>query len=317
MYTSVKTYTVSCAEGTSGTEVSRTAVATSLISQRDADVKATGMAKMLAFEFLSCAFPDDPAVTVYYSLATSASSSAQTGYATEEFTVELAAGAVYSTVSQAAADVAAGLAAQAQANDKRDAEQRPIYYNDEQSRSQSCGSGYLAYTATATVPAGAMWSLSSKAQANADALAQVMSVLAGDLTANCVPFYLSEVQSYTATCTVPGEVGEDVTVTNAAGHVVSLVSVADANATSLADATASAEGLIVCTAGFYNAEQSYTATCLAEYGFNWSGDDVTVTIPAGEYFAALQATADSDALAAATAQAIAALVCYWGGGEFP
>lgn len=54
-----------------------------------------------------------------------------------------------------------------------------------------------------------------------------------------------------------------------------------------------------------NTEQSFTAEC----GDGFSGEPVAVTIPAGVYLAATQAEADALALAAATEQAQAALVC--------
>lgn len=56
---------------------------------------------------------------------------------------------------------------------------------------------------------------------------------------------------------------------------------------------------------FSNSEQSFTASCPE----GETGDDVTVTIPAGTYTADTQAGADALALAAATEQATAGLVC--------
>lgn len=316
MYTSVQTFQLTCAVGT-GASVSTFAVAESVISQTDADNKAAGLARALAVEQIVCVVAPTPAAPIYYSVSQTASANNTPGHVTETFTVTLPAGSVYSTVSQAEADAAAATAAQVQANLKRDANQRLLYYNTAQSYAQNCGDGYLPATYSATVTAGTISSEISAADANATAYANAVATVAALIAANCVAVWYSTVQSYTATCG-GGLVGNPVTVTNPAGYSSSSVSQAAADAASLAAATAAAKATIVCAAGFYNTSQSYTATCLIEYGTNWIGSNSTYTVAANTLFSTVsQADADAHALALATTRAIAALSCHWGGGMLP
>lgn len=317
MYSSTKSFTLNCVAGETGSSYTARATATSIITQEDADIKALGLAKALAVEFIECTFSGTP-VTIYYSVAKTAVAHNSPGYQTQTFTVTLPAGSVYSTVSQAAADAAAQLAAQTQANEERDAKQRPIFINSEQVWSASCPGGLGGgYSVTITIPAGTVTSNISSSDASQAALAQAKAQAQSLIGIHCTVTYLSTAQTYTASCTPP-LVGTPVTVSNPAGSHSSTVSQAAANALSLAAATAAANALLTCGSGFWNTVQSYTAVCQVVYGPNWFGPNKTVIIPANTYFSTIsQPDANAIALNAAQNQATAQLVCQWGGGIEP
>lgn len=317
MYSSTQSFTLQCVSGETGDNYTASATATSVITQDDANAKALGMARTLAYELIQCTFVPGVSPTIYYSAEATASANNDVGYQTDTFSVTLPAGSLYSTESQEAADAAAQVAAQAQADAKRDREQIPIFQNLAQTWQGSCPGGTGdGYSVTITVPANTFTSDVSESDASQAALADAKAQVAALIALNCTETFYSAVQSYTATCVGP-EVGTPVTVTNPVGYVTTVVSQAAADAESLALATAAAEALLVCGAGYVNVEQSYTAVCQVVYGPNWEGDNNTVVIPAGEYVSAVsQAAADSAALAAATSQAIAGLSCVWGGGPF-
>ena len=114
-------------------------------------------------------------------------------------------------------------------------------------------------------------------------------------------------QSYTATCP-EGTTGDPVEIVIPAGEFVSYQSQEIADAQALALAKAEAEEGLVCVpvVRFENTEQRYTATCPE----GTTGDPVEVVIPAGEFVSyQSQGIADAQALAAATSQAEAGLVC--------
>ncbi len=312
MYVSIQTFTLTCVAGETGASYTARAQATSIITQEDADAKALGLAKALAVEFIECSFSDTP-VTIYYSVAKTASVNNDPGYQTQTFTVTLPAGSIYSTVSQAAADSAAAAAAHYAAVEAKNLGQRPIFVNSVQSWFGSCP----GYSVTITVPAGTVTSNISSSDASQAALASAKSQVNALIAIHCVTVYYSTLQSYTASCVMP-LVGSPVTVTNPPGTHTSTVSQAAANAASLAAATAAATALLSCGSGFYNTSQSFTATCHNIYGDNWIGSDQTVTIPANTYFSAIsQPDANNMALQAATEQAVARLSCVWGGGYQP
>src|SRR6478736_7843667 len=102
MYSSTRSFTLSCPADESGPSYTARATETSIITQTDADNKALGMAKALAYEFIACAF-SDPSLTIYYSAVAIASANSLPGYQARTFTVTLPAGSIYSTQSQAAA----------------------------------------------------------------------------------------------------------------------------------------------------------------------------------------------------------------------
>jgi hypothetical protein len=126
--------------------------------------------------------------------------------------------------------------------------------------------------------------------------------------------FYNDVQSYTAVCPA-GQSGQPVTSTVAAHQVASTLSVADANARALSQATADAQQKLVCgtsSGQFLNTVQSYTASCPAANGTSPAavGTPVTATIPAGAYQSAVsQELADAAALQAAMNQANAQLSC--------
>lgn len=316
MYTSTQDFTLSCASGSTGPTVTRTATAISIISQQDAYAKAFGEARALAVEYLECALIPGPPVTIYYSVSKTASANNQAGYVTQTFTVTLAIGAIYSTVSQADADSAAQNAAQVQANHARDVGQKPIYYNDQQSATGSCGANFVPYTATITVTAATFSSTTSKAAANAAALANAQSQLATALSSSCVPQYKSIAVTASAACS-SGTVGTPTTVSLPAGHTVASSSQSAVNSSAMSDATAAAQALLTCASGSWNVSQSFTATCTGTYGPNWKGANKTVTVSASTYFGASLSDANSKALSAAHSQANATIVCTWGGGLEP
>lgn len=320
MYSSYKTFTIQCASGTSGPDVTQGASADSAISQVDADQKALGLATRLAYEFLVCQFPPDPDVVVYCSIPVTKTASAESGYQPQTFTVSYDACAIYSLTSQADADAAAALAAQFEVNHDRDIGQKLIFYSTEQSYTSSCvavvGPNHDPLTVTITKTAAAYTSNTSQAAADYIAYNAAKALCVATLITTCVPFWYSAQVSYTASCVSP-LVGTPVKVSYAVGHVKSYVSQADADAVALAQATAAAAALLTCISGFYNTSQSFTATCLGEYGINWLGSNVTVTIPAGTYNDTTLAAANATALAQATLQASAALICVWGGGIMP
>lgn len=320
MYTAYATFTINCAEGESGPSVTRGASAESVISQRDADLKALGLAQRLAYEFLVCEFPPDPEVPVYCSAPVSKSAASDPGYVPDTWTVDAAACAIYSLVSQADADAAAAVAVQLAANHQRDINQKLIFYNTPQTFSNTCNA-YLGPdrqpgTVTITLAAGAVSSPTSQADADLLAFNEAKAEVIALLISTCIPIYRNAAVSYTATCTLP-LVGTPVTVSILPATYISNVSQADADAMALAAATTAANSQITCFSGYYNVEQSVTLSCIGVYGANWYGADSTWTVPAGTFSAVSQLDADNAALASANEQAQERLACTWGGGYMP
>lgn len=138
----------------------------------------------------------------------------------------------------------------------------------------------------------------------------------GSLSGVSTATFYNEVQSYTATCPA-GQSGQPVTSTVGAGQIASALSVADANARALAQATADAQSKLQCNAGsgiFLNTVQTFAASCPAASGTTPAaiGTPVTVTIPAGSYQSSVsQELADAAALNAAMSQANAQLSCVF------
>jgi len=129
-----------------------------------------------------------------------------------------------------------------------------------------------------------------------------------NLDASMAVRYENAVQSYTATCVVPFT-GTPVTVTIPAGTYVSYQSQEIADARALAVAREQAEAALVCVFTYFNTVQQYTANCSPPL----VGTPVTVIIAAGTYTSfTSQAIANALALAAATSQAEADLVCAFG-----
>lgn len=179
-----------------------------------------------------------------------------------------------------------------------------LFYNTEQSFTANCGSGQSGTPVTSTIPAGAVSSALSVADANAQALAQAQADAQSKLVCTDSPSeYLNTVQTYTASCPT-GATGNSVTVTTPAGYFKSTVSQAYADAAALADATEKANAQLSCL--FYNVEQTATASCPS----GSTGDDASATVAAGQFTSTIsQADADAKALAEAQNQANAALSC--------
>jgi hypothetical protein len=185
-----------------------------------------------------------------------------------------------------------------------------LYYNETQSYTASCPVGQVGTAVTVTIPAGQVGSALSIADANATAMAQAQADAISRLSCSVAPVnYLNTAQSFTANCPgasgdTPAATGNSVTIVIPAGQFLSTVSQAAADAQALAAAQNSAESQLVCT--FYNAPQSYTASCPT----NTTGSDVQITIPAADYSSIIsQADANSQAVAAAQQQATAGLTC--------
>lgn len=127
-------------------------------------------------------------------------------------------------------------------------------------------------------------------------------------SSSVVPTYTNTAQTATASCPA-GQTGSPVTITVAAGTVLSLLSVADANAMASSQALQQAGAQLSCTVippSWTNAIQTFTANCPA----GATGQPQTVTIAAGTITSLIsQADADQQALNAATAQATSQLVC--------
>lgn len=130
--------------------------------------------------------------------------------------------------------------------------------------------------------------------------------------------FYNERQEYTASCPT-GQSGSSVTVVKEAGSVGSALSVADANARALQQASDEANGRLSCedvVTTYYNVVQQYTASCPGaddETGTPAAtGAPVTGTIAAGRYTSTVsQAAADAAALAAAQSLAESQLVCTY------
>ncbi len=130
--------------------------------------------------------------------------------------------------------------------------------------------------------------------------------------------YYNERQQYTASCPT-GQSGSAVTVVKEAGSVGSALSVADANARALQQASDEANGRLACedvVTTYYNVSQQYTASCPGaddETGTPAAtGAPVTATIAAGRYSSTVsQAAADEAAQAAAQALAESQIVCTY------
>lgn len=183
-----------------------------------------------------------------------------------------------------------------------------LFYNDEQSGTASCPDG--TGSVSSTVPAGTVASTISVADANQRAKAQAISQAQAQL--NCggtdggggQTFANTNAgQMVTVSCDWDGvsPVPDGNPVSVPIPNVTSSVSVADANNTALALATASARALLSCT--YWNAAQTYTATCSTNLAIS-----VTKVIAARTYSSTVsQADANSKALTAAQNQAEAAL----------
>lgn len=309
-YDSYACASVECAGDTSGTPVTRCADSESIISQLDADKKATVAARTIAYAALDCAPTPPPAPTVYLSAGPlNGNRICATCGGNVSTPVSVPAGAFFSYVSQAVADAAAA-ARLAELVDPAGCTSLP-FYNTEQTGIARCPAGSYGAPAGVTVPAGEFCSMVSQEAADAAALAFALSEATGDLSCT----YYNTQQTATITCAehpVSGkEKGPPYSATVEAGAYSSPVSVAAANALALAAATAAAIASRTCYL-YANTEQSSgTPDCETARGPGWTGPSGTaVVVPANTFFSDVsQAAADSAALAAALAQYADQLTC--------
>lgn len=178
-----------------------------------------------------------------------------------------------------------------------------IFYNDEQKFTASCPPNKLGGQFTATILQDTYGSTISKADANRKAQDEARRQAEDSLECTDKPVtYWNTEQAYTANC--EGGEGEPVTVTIQANTISSIVSQADADALALAAAQEQAEDQISCI--YWNAEQTYEATC-AE---GQTGDPVEKTVAAHTYSSTIsQVDADEKALNEAKRQAMSELSC--------
>jgi hypothetical protein len=193
----------------------------------------------------------------------------------------------------------------------------PLFFNAQQQATATCPDGQAGKAITITIPAGTVASIISLADANAKALneAQQQANAQLDCSANADTFP-NDAQSFTAQCQ-PGEAGapapdgNPVTVTVPAGTINSSISKADANQAALTLAQQQATDQLQCT--FWNAKQTYTATCPE----GQSGPPVTFEIGAHLVSSTIsQADADAKALNSAKTQAEAQIICNGSNGVF-
>ena len=157
-----------------------------------------------------------------------------------------------------------------------------------------------------SLPAGSVYSLVSVEDANAAALLRAQVELIALLAQRCEVYYNNTEQSATADCQAP-LVGSSNTATTPADTIVSFISQVHVDALAYADALSAAQAGLSCVQGYPNVSQSYTAQCVDYDTGLLYGPDVTVTAPAGLFYALTQVDADTAALAFATAQALAAM----------
>lgn len=217
-----------------------------------------------------------------------------------------------SIISQRDADRKALSLAQARAQNSLDCQLPPApeelrFYNDAFTASAICPAGTadnegtfdpsreLAYT----VPAGAFYSLTSVAEANAAAELSAYYGLQSLLLARCHVYYENVEKSATYTCPMPQEGSNSATV--AAGTYVSFESQEAVDATAQAAAQSAAQAGVTCVDRYYNTQQTATVSCESPF----VGPDSVATVPAGEYLDYTQEGANALAYAAALAQATA------------
>lgn len=192
-----------------------------------------------------------------------------------------------------------------------------LYYNDEQSGTAQCKDSETGSPVTVTIPAGSVGSNISVNDANQKAKDQALAQAKTQLV--CIPIpvtFFNDEQTATAQCLgeegAPPPEGLAITVTIPANTVSSIVSKADANAQALAQAQATADSQLSCL--FWNAAQTFTATCPT----GSTGTAVTRNVAAHTFSSTVsQADADQIALNSAKTAAEGALVCTPVGGGGP
>jgi alpha-tubulin suppressor-like RCC1 family protein len=175
----------------------------------------------------------------------------------------------------------------------------PIAYLNDTAQTVTipCPDGTVGEEVSFTVEVGAVNNPFSVAAANAAALAQAQAA-AEALRAASPCLYPNAEQQCTESCP-DGAIGDPITVTIPAGEFTA-ATLEEANALALAEACAQAAALRTAEPCLYpNEEQECTEECPE----GLIGDPITVTVPAGTYFAETLAEANALALAAACAEA--------------
>lgn len=187
-----------------------------------------------------------------------------------------------------------------------------LFYSAVQIASAPALIGFQPRTFFVTLPAGYVYSLVSVAAANsaAQTAAQAEANLQRDR--GQVPIFYNRPQSWAGACSA-AQAPYSVSVTVSAGTLISMLSQADADNKALVSAQSQVAALIYinCASVYSSTTQTFTTACAVPL----VGNPVTVTNPSGFYLSNVsQADADSHSLAAATAAAVAAIVCaagYW------
>lgn len=314
VYTAQASAIVHCMAGT-GDAVSASALAESIISQRDADRKALSLAQARAQEALNCTPIPTPVAEVFYNDEQSVSDTCSTGKAdfrppfdpSRVFTAVVAAGAVYSTVSKDEANAAALLRAQYTLLEELLGYCQVFYKNTEQSATYTCPMPQEGSN-SATVPADTYVDFVSQASVDATALAAAQAAAFAGVT--CVQRYYNTRQQANVACEAPLIGPGGVGVVEAGVYLDYTQEDADASAYADALAAATADAAEKCIVQYANTEQTFSTTCEEVYGAGWAGPPSSATTPANTYFSTIsQADADAKALAAAEIIATTNLTC--------
>lgn len=190
-----------------------------------------------------------------------------------------------------------------------------LFYNEAQTATAACQDG--SHPVSVTIPAGAVTSTISVADANQKAKSQAQSQANAQLNCPSPPAqtFKNTEQKFTANCASDGSHpppdGAPVTVIVPAGTFTSDISQADADNQALAQAQFQAGNQIKGHCTWWNAEQTVTLTCPTD-----SNITASYTVPVHSISSTVnQDDADAKALAAANSQATTALnaVCLAAG----
>lgn len=197
-FASRKVYSSSCPE-TPLRHVLKIGVATSIISQEDADAKALTQAIRLVNAALACQVQP----TIYYNVEKSHTAACPEGYTGEASTVTVAAATYHSFISQQAADDYAQAQAEAGAIASLNCTLIPtVYHSSEQSATVECPNGTIGDPVTVTVEAGAFTSEVSQEDANAQAMASAQAQAESALVCTPITLCPAGLGPYTVNVTV-------------------------------------------------------------------------------------------------------------------
>lgn len=181
-YTAYDCFTISCADPLTGLVATGCAASGSIISQRDADKKASAVARQKAYGALRCSLPPGPEPVLYFSELQTGELLCSDCLGPTSTAKSVPAGRYFSFSSVADANAAAAaelalLVAPARCP--------PLYYNSEQTHTVSCPAGTTGTPSTATVLAGTFCSEVSAGAADAAALADAVATAQAGLV--CIP----------------------------------------------------------------------------------------------------------------------------------